>query len=78
MIMDFTEIKQKISAKLDHKTLNDVFDFNPTAENMAEYICGELAPFCYRADVRESEGNAATYWKPGTGICPKCNCGCGK
>ncbi|MCL2499557.1 MAG: 6-carboxytetrahydropterin synthase QueD [Defluviitaleaceae bacterium] len=68
MIMDFTEIKQRISAKLDHKVLNDVLDFNPTAENLARYICDELAPFCYRADVRESEGNTASYIKEVNGI----------
>jgi 6-pyruvoyltetrahydropterin/6-carboxytetrahydropterin synthase len=74
MVMDFTEIKKKITAKLDHKVLNDVLDFNPTAENLARYICGELAPFCYRTDVRESEGNTATYWKPDEDI-PRCTCG---
>ena len=62
MIMDFTEIKQKINGKLDHKVLNDVLPFNPTAENLAKYICDTLAPFCYRADVQESENNIASYW----------------
>jgi len=61
MIMDFTEIKQKINGTLDHKVLNDVLDFAPTAENLARYICEELAPFCYRADVEESAGNVASY-----------------
>jgi len=61
MIMDFTEIKQKISHKLDHKILNDVLPINPTAENLAHYICKTLAPHCYRVDVRESENNIATY-----------------
>ncbi|MCL2203822.1 MAG: 6-carboxytetrahydropterin synthase QueD [Defluviitaleaceae bacterium] len=61
MIMDFTDIKEKISGKLDHKNLNEVLDFPPTAENLARYICDELAPFCYRADVQESEGNTASY-----------------
>lgn len=70
MIMDFSEIKRRICGRLDHKVLNDVLDFNPTAENLARWICDELAPFCYRADVRESEGNMASYIKPGT--CPAC------
>ena len=60
MIMDFTEIKQKI--QLDHKVLNDILPFNPTAENLAKYICDKLAPFCYRADVTESENNTASYY----------------
>jgi len=62
MIMDFTEIKQKLTAQLDHKILNDILPFNPTAENLAKYICDTLAPFCYRADVTESENNTASYW----------------
>ncbi|MBR5271654.1 MAG: 6-carboxytetrahydropterin synthase, partial [Clostridia bacterium] len=63
MIMDFTHIKNKITDKLDHKVINEVVDFNPTAENMAKYICDELAPFCYRVDVQESENNTAIYYK---------------
>lgn len=62
MIMDFTEIKRKISDKLDHKVINEVVYFNPTAENMAKYICDELAPFCYRVEVEESENNKAVYY----------------
>ncbi len=62
MIMDFTEIKKKISDKLDHKVINDVVDFNPTAENMARFILEELAPYCYRAEVEESENNKAVYY----------------
>ena len=62
MIMDFTQIKKKISDKLDHQILNDVVDFNPTAENLAKFICDQLAPFCYRADVTESENNTASYY----------------
>lgn len=61
MVMDFTHIKRKILDKFDHKIINDVVDFNPTAENLAEYICRELAPYCYRVDVQESTDNIATY-----------------
>ena len=63
MIMDFTEIKQKVTGRLDHRVLNDVLSFNPTAENLAKYICDELAPYCYRVDVTESENNTASYYK---------------
>jgi len=63
MIMDFTEIKQKISGRLDHKILNEVLPFNPTAENIAKYIYDMLAPFSYRVDVTESENNMASYWR---------------
>ncbi len=63
MIMDFKQIKEKILKKLDHKIINDVVDFNPTAENLAKFICDELAPFCYRVEVCESENNMAVYYK---------------
>lgn len=63
MVMDFTIIRKKISDKLDHKVLNDVLDFNPTAENIAKYICDALEPYCFRVDVRESADNTASYYK---------------
>jgi len=75
MVMDFSDIKQKISAQLDHKNLNEVLPFSPTAENMARFICEELSPHCYRAEVQESEGNTAAYTKAGQGTCPLCGCG---
>lgn len=31
-------IKKWVDETMDHKHLNDVFDFNPTAENMANHI----------------------------------------
>ncbi len=63
MIMDFKQIKTKIQNRLDHKVINEVVDFNPTAENLAKFICDELAPFCYRVEVCESENNTAAYEK---------------
>ncbi len=65
MVMDFTHIKREIQDKFDHKVINDVVDFNPTAENLAKYICDVLAPFCYRVDVQESTDNVASYIKDG-------------
>lgn len=61
MVLDFTVIKKKIKEKLDHKYLNEIFDFNPTAENIAKWICDELSPVCYRVEVTESEDNTAVY-----------------
>ena len=61
MIIDFKEIKNKISDKLDHQYINDVVDFNPTAENIAKWICDEIGEKCYKVSVQESEGNIATY-----------------
>ena len=63
MVMDFTHIKREIQDKFDHKVINDVVDFNPTAENLAKYICDALAPFCCRVDVQESIDNVASYIK---------------
>ena len=63
MIMDFTHIKKKVQDKFDHKVINDVVDFNPTAENLAKYICDELAPYCYKVEVQESIDNIAIYEK---------------
>lgn len=60
MVVDFTEIKQKIKHRLDHQNLNDVLPFNPTAENIARW-CVEQIPNCYKATVQESEGNVAAY-----------------
>ena len=60
MVIDFTHIKREVQDKLDHKFLNDVVEFNPTAENIAKWVCEQI-PNCYRVSVQESEGNVATY-----------------
>lgn len=60
MVVDFLEVKRLVHGALDHKNLNEVLDFNPTAENMAHWIV-ERVPNCYKADVQESSGNIATY-----------------
>lgn len=62
MVSDFTHIKAQIHDALDHKCINDVLPMNPTAENIARWIC-DTVPNCYRVDVQESEGNTASYEK---------------
>ena len=62
MVVDFTDIKRAITDALDHKCLNDVLPVNPTAENMARWICDRIDN-CFRVDVQESEGNTASYEK---------------
>ena len=60
MVVDFTHVKQTIMERLDHKILNDVLSFNPTAENIARWIVDSI-PTCYRCTVQESKGNVAIY-----------------
>ena len=62
MVIDFTHIKQVVKDQLDHRNLNEVLPFNPTAENIARWICDQL-PTCYKVEVQESEGNTAIYEK---------------
>ena len=60
LVVDFTHIKRIVHDRLDHTCLNDVLPFNPTAENIAHWIC-EQVPNCYKVDVQESEHNMASY-----------------
>jgi len=41
------KIKDYINNELDHKHLNDVFDFNPTAENIAKYLFEKIKALGY-------------------------------
>lgn len=59
MVEDFTHIK-KVVEQLDHQNLNEILDFNPTAENIAKWICDNI-PCCVKVQVQESEGNVAIY-----------------
>ena len=67
MVVDFAKVKKAIHGRLDHGNLNDIVDFNPTAENIAKWIADEITPmcaeggYCYKVDVQESEGNIASY-----------------
>ncbi len=60
MVVDFTVIKRQVKQQIDHQVLNDVLPFNPTAENIAKWIC-EQVPHCYRVEVQASRGNMAAY-----------------
>ena len=62
MVIDFKEIKRRVHSKLDHHNLNEVLNFNPTAENIAKWICDQV-PFCHKVVIQESEGNLAQYDK---------------
>ncbi len=60
MVVDFYHIKKLITDQLDHTCLNDVLPVNPTAENMARWICDQI-PECFKVSVQESENNIAWY-----------------
>lgn len=62
MVTDFSQIKEIIMSRLDHTIINEKFDFNPTAENIARWIVDSV-PNCWRCEVIESEGNSAIYEK---------------
>ena len=61
MVYDFSHIKEAVSDMMDHEYINELVDFNPTAENLAKWICDRLGHKCYRVTVQESEGNIAEY-----------------
>ncbi len=61
MVIDFTEIKKRVSDKLDHRDLNEIIP-QPTAENIAQFIAAQI-PEAYRVEVQESMGNVAIYEK---------------
>ena len=67
MVVDFTNIS-KVVRQLDHRDLNEMFTFNPTAENIAEWIFNNVKKTLdnshaevSKVTVQESEGNIACY-----------------
>ena len=60
MVVDFKTIRERVTDRLDHRNLNEVLPFNPTAENLARWICEQI-PDCYKVTVKETENNTATY-----------------
>lgn len=62
MVVDFKHIKDRIHNYLDHGNFNELLPFNPTAENIAHWVCSQVE-HCYRVDVEESSNNSVTYIK---------------
>ena len=69
LLMDFVELRaeiKKLVEKLDHHFLNEIPPFdklNPSAENLAEYICGEIEP---RAQSQDLHVQGVTVWETDT------------
>jgi 6-pyruvoyltetrahydropterin/6-carboxytetrahydropterin synthase len=62
--IDFTLIKKKLSEILpDHALLNEVYDFNPSAENLSRHFFFILKKFfpVKKVTIWESEDASATY-----------------
>ena len=58
MVYDFAHIKREIHGYLDHGNFNELLSFNPTAENIAEWVVNKF-PECYKCIVEESKANFA-------------------
>lgn len=57
-------VKDYIDDKLDHRHLNDIFSFNPTAENMAKYLFDTFKkdiPELYAVEISETPKTSAVY-----------------
>ena len=69
LLMDFAQLRAEIKGlveKLDHHFLNDIPPFdtlNPSAENLAKYICGEIAP---KASDQGLQVQGVTVWETDT------------
>lgn len=81
MIMDFNDLKSIVKdvviAQFDHKCLNDVLDYNPTAENMVMDIISNLQASCINAvKVRLWEtptSYATAIWNPSINFDAMCS-----
>ncbi len=66
-VKDYRElesIKEYFDRVADHKHLNDVFDFNPTAELLAAYFYSRFKlnhPQLFSVTVKETDKTSATY-----------------
>lgn len=70
MVRDFTHIKQAVHGYLDHGNFNELLHFNPTAENIAEWVVKQF-PECYKCIVEESTANYAQAYDNEFPIDPK-------
>jgi len=58
------EVKNYLDKTVEHRHLNDCFDFNPTAENMARHFFQIFTgnyPQLFSVTVKETDKTSATY-----------------
>jgi len=66
MVVDFIELRSAVDSILpDHRLLNEVYDFPPTAENLAKHFYDELKKIypVNRVTVWENENCCADYFE---------------
>ena len=72
LLMDFKDMKKALNDlvdQLDHQVLNDILDFNTTAELLAKYFYEQLAPtlpsnvILKKVNLWETPTNCATYYQ---------------
>jgi 6-pyruvoyltetrahydropterin/6-carboxytetrahydropterin synthase len=63
---DLKPIKNYIDGHIDHRLLNDVFDFNPTVENMVKFFYEKFKswfPEISKITLKETPTTYASYWE---------------
>lgn len=53
-IIDYNDVALMLNESIDKQFMNDRFDFNPTFENLAKWICNEIVP-CYKIKIENSD-----------------------
>ncbi len=64
MVADFVEIRERLDSILpDHRSLNECYDFSPTAENLARHFFEEMSRHypVTRVSVWENDQSRADY-----------------
>ena len=72
MVIDFKMIKEIVN-ELDHRDLNEILDFEPTAENLSKYLQQRIKNKVIEIDksrsikveveVQETEGSSISYYE---------------
>ena len=65
MVIDFTKLKEIVD-ELDHRNLNQILDFEPTAENISKYLYERIKKEIKGnviIELQESEGAKIIYFK---------------